>query len=419
EVGGAPLTIQFSAAESKDYDKDELTYEWMFEEDEVQSTEVNPSFTFDKIGIYDVKLKVTDPAGESVTANKKIMVGNEPPRLEITIDTRDSTFRKTKSVNYRINVVDREDGSTQNNSIDPRKVRVTMSYIPEGEDMILATIGHQQNTVPKGLELINGSDCKACHAEKVKVNGPSYEEIAKRYSSQDEDYLVSRIKKGSSGVWGETLMSAHPQLPIEDVQAMVKYILSLDPYEQRNEKILPLAGTLKFKEHDAKDYSGKYVLMASYLDNGNAEQKGFELSANEKVIFTTPRLEAEHADERSDGLGVWDTQGSTVVGSIAHNDYLKFENQDLNNIKKIKLAAKFNGNYDYRGKVEIREGNANGNKIGETQLGYFNKDKPGKKVYDISIQPTVGEGDLYLVFKNQKDEKQFVLNADWILLDRS
>ena len=36
EVGALPLTIQFSAKESKDYDNDNLTYEWFFTKKEVQ-----------------------------------------------------------------------------------------------------------------------------------------------------------------------------------------------------------------------------------------------------------------------------------------------------------------------------------------------------------------------------------------------
>ena len=65
EVGAVPLTIQFSAKESKDYDKDKLSYEWSFTNNEIQSTEMNPSFTFEEVGVFDIKLKVTDAEGQS------------------------------------------------------------------------------------------------------------------------------------------------------------------------------------------------------------------------------------------------------------------------------------------------------------------------------------------------------------------
>ena len=420
EVGAAPLSVTFSADQSLDYDKDKLVYEWSSTHDKAaQSTEMNPTFTFSEAGIFEVKLKVTDPSGESATARQKIMVGNDPPKLKITFDTPDSTYWDHKKLAYEVSVEDKEDGSTADQSIDLSKIKVTMSYLPEGEDLIMASIGHQQNTIPKGLELINGSDCKACHAKDEKVNGPSYIQVAEKYDEADEGYLVSTIIKGGSGVWGETLMSAHPQLAIEDVQTIVRYILSLDPDDQPDEKTMPITGTITFDEHLKDKDPGKYILMASYMDNGIGGQEGFELAASEQVIFSPPKLEAEEADERTDGLGIWESHGLDLVGSIVHNSYLKFSNQYFKGLKNIKLAAKYNEGYDYQGMVEIREQSPDGNIIGQAQLGYFNEKKWAMKYYDIPVQPSIDRGDLYLVFKNPKDESQYVLNADWILLERN
>lgn len=418
EVGAVPLTVQFSAKESKDYDQDDLTYEWFFTNEEVQSTEMSPTFSFEKIGVFDVKLKVTDAAGQSVITNKKILVGNEPPQLSIEMDIQDETYWNGKKVNYKVVVKDREDGSSEDQTIDASKIKVTMNYIPEGEDLIMATLGHQQNTVPEGKLLIDGSDCKACHAENKKVNGPSYIEIATKYKKEDADYLVSSIIKGSVGIWGETMMSAHPQLEIAEVNKMVKYILSLDPNKNIEGKNIATSGTLEFTEHLKGEGAGKYILMASYLDNGNPELKNSALSVMDQMIFKAPKIQAEDADERTEGLGIWDNDGATLVGSIAHNSFLKFKNQNLSSLTSIKLAAKYNAGYDYQGRVEIRENSPTGTVIGEMELGYFDKEKIGTKYYQIPVAPTIGSGDLFLVFKNPKDDKQFVLNADWVLLER-
>ena len=416
EVGAIPLTINFSADQSKDYDNDELKYEWSFTNDKVQSTEINPSFTFDKIGAYDVKLKVTDAEGQAVTTNKKILVGNEPPQMAIELESENRIYWEDKKVNYNITITDNEDGSLSDQTIDLKKIKVTLNYLPEGEDMIIAAIGHQQNTIPKGQLLIDNSDCKACHAIDKKVNGPSYIEIASKYKKEDSDYLVSSIIKGGSGVWGETLMSAHPQLEIEDVKTMVKYILSLDPNKETNVKYLATSGTLEFKEHLNDEEEGKYILMASYLDNGNPELENSSLSVREQIIFNPPKIQAEDADERTEGLGTWEHDGATLAGSIAHNSFLRFKNQSIKNIKSIKLAAKYIAGYDYQGDVEIRENSQDGNVIGKAKLGYFDADEKATKYYEIPIEPTIESGDLLLVFKNPTNEKQFVLNADWILL---
>ncbi len=417
EVGAAPLTIQFSASESKDYDKDELTYEWSFTNDEVQSTEMDPIFSFDQVGVFDVKLKVTDAAGLSVTTNKKILVGNEPPQLTIEIDSQDSTYWNGKTINYNVIVNDLEDGNTKNKTLDTSKIKVTLNYLAEGEDLIIATLGHQQNTVPEGKILIDNSDCKACHAENEKVNGPSYIDIAKKYKNEDVDNLVGSIIKGSVGKWGETMMSAHPQLEISEVKKMVKYILSLDPNKDINEKNIAITGTLEFKEHQKDESEGKYILMASYLDNGNPKVENSSLSVMDQIIFNPPKIQAEDADEKAEGLGIWDNDGATLVGSIIHDSYLKFKDQSFKNLKSIKLAAKYNADYNYQGRVEVREKNPNGKVIGEVKVGYFDKEKIGTKYYEIPVDPTIDVGDLYLVFKNPEDEKQFVLNADWVLLN--
>ena len=418
EVGAAPLSIQFSASESKDYDKDELTYEWFFTKDEVQSTEIDPTFSFDQIGVFDVRLKVTDADGASAITNKKILVGNEQPNLTIELDNQDSTYWNGKKVNYKVIVQDREDGSSENLTLDTSKIKVTLNYLSEGEDMIIATLGHQQNTVPEGKILIDNSDCKACHAEKEKVNGPSYIDIATKYDEEDTDYLVSSVIKGSVGTWGETMMSAHPQLKISEVEKIVKYILSLDPDQKTKEQNIAIAGTLEFKEHLKSEGEGKYILMASYLDNGNPKVENSALSVMDQVVFKSPKIEAEEADEKSEELGIWDNDGATLIGSIVHNSFLKFRNQSFKNLKSVKLAAKYIAGYEYQGKVEIREKNPTGKVIGEMEVSYFDKEKIGTKYYEIPVEPTIDTGDLYLVFKNPEDKKQFVMNADWVLLNR-
>jgi cytochrome c len=81
----------------------------------------------------------------------------------------------------------------------------------------------------KGLELIGGNDCMACHAIDHKVIGPAYIEVSKKYESTDAviDSLVLKVKAGGSGNWGAIPMTPHPDLSVDDAKIMVKYILSL------------------------------------------------------------------------------------------------------------------------------------------------------------------------------------------------
>ncbi len=78
----------------------------------------------------------------------------------------------------------------------------------------------------KGEALVNGSDCATCHKPDIMLTGPSYAQIADKYSGNLKtiDSLANTIIKGSKGKWGTQVMTAHPALTPEDAASMVKYI---------------------------------------------------------------------------------------------------------------------------------------------------------------------------------------------------
>lgn len=80
-----------------------------------------------------------------------------------------------------------------------------------------------------GKALIEASDCRTCHKDDVKLIGPGYQEVAKKYENNDANVkkLAEKIIKGGQGVWGEIPMSGHPNVSQEDAEAMVKYILAM------------------------------------------------------------------------------------------------------------------------------------------------------------------------------------------------
>lgn len=77
-----------------------------------------------------------------------------------------------------------------------------------------------------GLALIEGSDCLSCHKVDTKLVGPSYQEVAAKYTDADIDKLAQKIIDGGKGVWGEIPMTAHANVSMEDAKTMVKYILA-------------------------------------------------------------------------------------------------------------------------------------------------------------------------------------------------
>jgi cytochrome c len=76
--------------------------------------------------------------------------------------------------------------------------------------------------------LANKSGCLACHAVDKKMVGPAYRDVAEKYRGDKdaEAKLVGKVKKGSSGVWGQIPMPPN-NVSDADAHALVKWILSL------------------------------------------------------------------------------------------------------------------------------------------------------------------------------------------------
>lgn len=89
----------------------------------------------------------------------------------------------------------------------------------------------------QGAALIETSDCKTCHNEKVKTVGPAYVDISKKYAFTEANVkmLADKVIAGGSGNWGAVPMSPHPDLMEPDAVKMVSYVLSLDGETMGNE----------------------------------------------------------------------------------------------------------------------------------------------------------------------------------------
>ena len=414
-IGAAPLTVSFSGRESVDFDKDRLQYEWVFTEEKVQSTAANPVFTFEKPGIYQVKLKVSDPSGRSHTAGYEIQVGNEPPVVAWELEGNQTFYWTGSPVQYAVQVSDREDGNTVSGTLPSEKIKVTFDYLPQGEDITVIAQGHLANleaaAANKGQTLIAQSDCKNCHAIDQKVNGPSYAEIATRYRGQPKvrNVLVAKVIKGGNGNWGETVMSAHPQLSEADAGTIVDYILSLgDPAAEKVREYLPLKGVANFNmpETDTKG-EGKYVFMASYTDNGQGKIN--PITAQKQIILKHPRLQAEHFDMKSDAI----TDNGEVLGNIFHNEWFGYQDIDLSGIQQIDMRVN-RRDLNIGGKVEVRLDAPDGEMIaeGEVPAGVAQ----GEDVtIPLLLKAVSGKHAVYFVFRNNTNATAFITEVNWVL----
>lgn len=104
--------------------------------------------------------------------------------------------------------------------------------VPPPVDSAAFKAGHQQgDPLAEGKNIMENLDCKTCHKTDEKSIGPSYVDVAEKYtgSNNAEKYLVDKVINGGGGVWGETAMPAHPSLSQSDATKIVKWIRSLRP----------------------------------------------------------------------------------------------------------------------------------------------------------------------------------------------
>lgn len=133
------------------------------------------------------------------------------------------------------------DLSLQLHSGKPTTLRLFFTSLPLilNENKVVGAEDEERR--PLGYRLIARNDCKTCHNAFVKTIGPSYIDIARKYRNNDSNLalLTGKVIDGGSGVWGEAVMTSHPEVPAEDIREMVHYIMSLDAEEEAELASLP------------------------------------------------------------------------------------------------------------------------------------------------------------------------------------
>lgn len=71
--------------------------------------------------------------------------------------------------------------------------------------------------------------CMSCHGIDKKIVGPAFNEVAKKYAGDKtaQAKLVAKVKAGGKGVWGQIPMPPNPNVKDEDLEKLVKWVLSL------------------------------------------------------------------------------------------------------------------------------------------------------------------------------------------------
>jgi len=438
--GTVPLQLTLSADGSKDYDGDALKYQWKVTQPGGAAprlfTTANPSVTFDKPGVYTATLTVTDPKGASNRKSVKIIAGNEPPTVAVNLTGNKTFFFPNQPIQYAVAVADKEDGSLTSGKITPAQVAMSIDYTPAGFDY--AEVVQGQRSVDASTQyavaqtMIARSDCKVCHQVNTKSVGPMFTEIASKYKGDAgaPDRLISKIRNGGGGVWGEVNMPAHPAMSVAEAGKIVDYILHID---NKTLSTLPLQGSYSPKIPAGDKGNGSILVRAAYTDRGAAAKAIPAQTTEQTIILHSPQVMAADApvvkgvELKAKGMG---GKGLDVISYPG--GYIGFKGFDLTDVKQLELEASAPqqaGNAG--GLIEVRLDSPTGEVIGETRLAVApppdmekimaqleqaqKNAKPGEKGgfpegFDPFRQPPVhiklktinGVHNLYFVFKNSE-----------------
>lgn len=374
-IGKTPLAVAFSADQSRDFDGDDLTYEWTFGDGE-KSSEKNPSHEYRKAGEYKVSLTVTDPSGETATVESLVIAGNDLPRVKLNFKGNTRFYWSNSKLDYSVEVSDSEDGSL-GKGIDPSAVTFTADYLAQGHDVAAIIQGHQANMEASanlvGKTLFENSDCKACHNITEKSVGPSLRQMADKYAGNETIVkgLIDKVIKGGSGVWGDLMMSPHPQLSVDDTEKMIRYILSLSGKAPGSG--LPPKGSFALNKHKPGEKEGTYIFTASYTDRGSNGIK--PLTATEVLTLTYPLIGADQFAEKKKAMtfkitkDIWPSiEEEMTIVLPSHEGVLRYKGIDLTDVGQIKLGVTVAPNYFSGGKLDIFIDGEDGQKIGSADL---------------------------------------------------
>lgn len=417
--GALPLTVNFSSNGTKDFDRDELTYEWKISGPngkEISTLkEANPSFTFDNAGIYKAVLTVNDGKGEIATGELEIQAGNEPPQLAFNITSGNSSFFfPNQSFGYEVTVEDKEDGSLSNGSIPSDQVSVNIDYLKEGFDKIEIAQGHQAADVfargAKAKKLMASSDCNSCHQINKKSIGPMYVDVAKKYKDDPKatETLAKKIINGGSGVWGDVPMAAHPTLSVADATTMVEYIRSLG--EENVQVSYPVKGNYTTTIPPGVSDQGVLILRASYTDKG---ANGLPPATSEQVMILRNASVPPSTADQSDKIMKYTLPQPPITVMIGQGNgaFIGFNDVDLTNINKIMFVAGAQAKYGSAGgTIEVRIDSPTGTLVGES-TPILPTETPAPAIAFADVKPTSGKHHVYFVYKNDKAQPGQMLFA--------
>lgn len=329
--GQLPLTIN-AKIEAVDRENDPMGYVWDFGNGTTKETDLpEVSYTYSDAGDYIVSVEVSDDKNQIAKSGiLPIVAGNTRPEVAIDLSGGNSSFfTKGVPIKYKVTVTDADGGA-----IDASNLFVSVDYM-SGMDEAKKSQGHQQvSAAVMGKALTQAMDCKACHKEIGASIGPDYKTIAEKYKTNPKAmaYLQTKIAEGGTGVWGEVMMPAHPNITKEETRQITLYIQSL--VDTGSESVsLPSSGSILPEPSDSDHVM---VIKASYTDNG--ETNAPALTGVGSVVLQGSTVPFTPTTKNKGFMPV-SFDGTDLLLAPKDEGWFAFEDIDLKGVKAAYITA--------------------------------------------------------------------------------
>ncbi|MEX2512528.1 MAG: ThuA domain-containing protein [Cyclobacteriaceae bacterium] len=362
--GALPLEVNLKA-DVRDPENDPLQFTWdMGNGDTLQTESPELTYTYQSIGDYDIVLRARDSDNLSARSQRvNVYAGNQAPQINIEVVGNNSFYFPGEEVEYEITVTDPDDPSIGE---DLSSLYITADYI-EGYDQAEAAMGHQVITdAMAGKSIMESLTCKTCHKTEEQSIGPAHTEVAKKYKDDPKgmEHLVNKIINGGSGVWGETMMPANPDLKEADARKIVTWVLSLNDRENQLPS-LPSSGKISPTLDKLPADNGILILSASFTDRGGENIK--PLSTNQTLFLRNNKIDINEID-RIHAFNYISIEGNQVLLAPKGLGYLTLENVDLTEISSVSFQVDSKKPFDYGYQIELRSGRTDGEILGQTVI---------------------------------------------------
>jgi hypothetical protein len=230
-------------------------------------------------------------------------------------------------------------------------------------------------------------------------------QVAEKYAKDPTagTYLSQKIVKGGSGVWGETAMAAHPNLPESDVQQIVQWVLSLSN-QSAIKKSLPQTGTITPPANTKP--GAALVLSASYTDKGGNNIKALTGRASAALNSNTVMFKGT---EKMDGFVPYSYNGSYIMVLPKAQGWFAVDGIDLTGVNSVGMMVGWQDPPKYGYDFELRLDAPDGKVLGTGSLMPPQNKKQQFVPVAIKLQP-VSDGQVHTIYvvSKPKDPRESV-----------